>query len=258
MVSDYRSSLDVFGFVQFTADNHSYQINNHTANSVTNILKQFVKPFDSKYWADIKSKQLGVKPEELLSQWEFNAKLSQIKGTIIHSILENKLSATEFVYPEELVLSHFGYDPVQDLVQGIMPLVDKFIADIDGKMQPIASELIVGDSDYLVGGTIDQIFYNSKSTKLEIWDWKTNKQIKTAANYYHLAPIDHIPDSELDHYSLQLSLYKLILQKNTKLEFGDSYLVWFNEANTDYQIFRTKDYMAEAKLILSSLDKIST
>lgn len=253
MLNDYTTHLQVFEKVKFITEDHSYLINNSKAVSVTSILKKLVKAFDSDYWALVKSKDMGITPEELKSKWEFSAKLSQIKGTVTHSILESKLAGTEFIYPEELILNHFGYDPVQDLVQNMLPLIDKFTKDIDGKMVAIASELVVGDFDYMVGGTIDQIFYNHKSGKLEIWDWKTNKQIKTNSRYFHLPPIDHIADTELDHYSLQLSFYRLILEKNTNLEFGDNYIVWFNENNSDYQIFRTKDYRSEIKTILKSL-----
>jgi hypothetical protein len=254
MLTDYLSHLQVFDTIKFIAEDHSYLINDSRAVSVTSILKQLVKPFNTDYWAEIKAKDMGITSAELKSQWEFSAKLAKIKGTITHGVLENKLAGTEFNYPQDLILSHFGYDPVQDLVQNMLPQIDKFIQDIDGKMQAIASELVVGDRDYMIGGTVDQIFYNHKSEKLEIWDWKTNKQIKTSSRYYHLSPVEHIADTELDHYSLQLSFYKFILEKNTNLQFGDSYLVWFNENNTDYQIFRTKDYRQEVKQILSSVD----
>lgn len=250
MLNDYLEHLQIFENIKFIADDHTYLVDDIKARSVTSILKQLVKPFDSDHWAAIKSKGMGITPDELKSKWEFNAKLAQIKGTVAHGILESRLTGTEFIYPDELILNHFGYDPVQDLVQNMMPLIDKFTKDIDGKMLPIASELVVGDSEYKVGGTIDQIFYNHKSGKLEIWDWKTNKQIKTNSNYNHLPPIEHIADTELDHYSLQLSFYKLILEKNTQLEFGDSYIVWFNENNSNYQIFKTKDYQDEIKVIL--------
>lgn len=249
MFDNYSSHLQIFNNIKFIAKDHSYLINNMKAGSVTSILKRLVKPFDTDYWAEIKAKDMGMSSDELKSKWEFSARLAKIKGTVAHGVLENKLAGTEFVYPQDLILNNFGYDPVQDPIQKIMPQIDKFIQDIDGKMKPIVSELIIGDSDYMVGGTVDQIFYNHKSAKLEIWDWKTNKQIKTNSRYYHLSPIEHIADTEFDHYSLQLSFYKFILERNTNLRFGNSYLVWFNENNTNYQIFRTKDYHQEIEKI---------
>lgn len=250
-ISAYYSQINIFNDIDFDAAKHAYKIGGRAAKSVTETLKNLVKAFDSVYWAEKKAPELNLKPEEILKKWETTAKTSRIKGSLVHSYLEAIFKADKFSYPEDFILSEFGFDPVQDAFNSIVPQVDKFIMDINEKMYPVATEFIVGDLDALVCGTVDQIFYNKKSGKLEIWDWKTNKEIKTTSRYYHLAPISHIPDTELDHYSLQLSMYKEILEKNTKLKFGNSYLAWFNEANDDYQIFRAHDYQEEARLILS-------
>jgi ATP-dependent exoDNAse (exonuclease V) beta subunit len=253
LVETYKEQINVFNHIQFAMEDHIYHIDGKKAQSVTTILNNYVKPFEREYWANIKAKKLGISPSEILEQWEFGAKLSKVKGTLVHSFMESNLTASKFTYPEEAIMQAFGYDPIQDSFNQILPQAQKFIADIQDKMFPIASELIIGDSEYLVCGTIDQLFYNKKSGKLEIWDWKTNKAIKTISKYFHLAPLAHIPDTELDHYSLQLSLYKLILAKNTGLELGECYLTWFNETKPAYTVFRAKDYRAEAILILNSL-----
>lgn len=248
----YKKYLEKFENVKFNEKGHFYLVNGIKALSVTSILKKYVKPFERDYWARIKAEQAKISVEEMLKKWDFNSKLSQIKGTLIHQFIENALTKTNFTYPKEMIIESFGYDPIQDLFNQIIPTVKQFLLDIENKMLPVASEFIVGDADYLVGGTIDQIFFNKKSNKLEIWDWKTNKEIKTESRYFHLSPLDHIPDTELDHYSLQLSLYKLILEKNTGLEIGDCYLTWFNERSSKYNIYRIKNYKKEAALILNN------
>ena len=249
-ISAYYQQINIFNNIDFDADSHSYKVAGKTAKSVTETLKGLVKAFDSVYWAEKKALDLGITPDEILKKWEITAKTSKVKGTLVHSYIESIFKSNAFSYPEDFILNEFGFDPVQNAFNTILPQVDKFITDINEKMYAVATEFIIGDVDALVCGTIDQIFYNKKSGKLEIWDWKTNKEIKTISRYYHLAPISHIPDTELDHYSLQLSMYKEILEKNTKLEFGNSYLTWFNENNNDYQIFKTRDYKEEARLIL--------
>jgi len=249
-INHLRRQIDVFNTIEFTAIGHTYTINGNAARSVTELLNAYVKPFESEYWAKRKAAELNLEVEEILKRWEFNAKLSKTKGSLVHSFIESIFCAYDFDYPEHVILNEFGYDPIQDAFNQITLQVHKFMADIQDKMFPVATEFVIGDPEYLVCGTIDQLFYNQKSDKLEIWDWKTNKEIKTTSRYYHLAPLNHIPDTELDHYSLQLSLYKLILEKNTGLELGNSYLTWFNENTAQYQIFRTKDYSVEAQLIL--------
>lgn len=250
-IGAYYQQIDIFKNIDFDYTNHSYKISGKNALSVTETLKSFVRKFDSVYWAEKKSLELNVSPAEILKKWETNSKISKIKGTLIHSYIEAIFKNDEFIYPEDFIINEFGFDPVQDAFNTIIPQVDKFMTDITDKMYSVATEFIIGDMDALICGTVDQIFYNKKSDKLEIWDWKTNKEMKTISRYFHLPPLIHIPDTELDRYSLQLSLYKEILEKNTKIEFGNSYLAWFNENNNSYQIFKANDYKKEAKLILN-------
>ena len=249
----FKQQVEKFNHIKFIPDNHSYLINGKIAQSVTSILKKYVKPFDRDYWAEIKARQSGLDAEEILNKWEFTAKSSRIKGSLVHEYIEYNFTNQQFTYPEEFIRQVFGYDPIQTPFNQIVPVVEKFLADINNKMFPVASELIIGDADYLVCGTIDQLFYNKKSDKLEIWDWKTNKEIKLESRYFHLAPLQHIPDTELDHYSLQLSLYKLILELNTGIELGNSYITWFNESHPDYRIFMAKNYANEAQIILNAM-----
>ena len=51
-----------------------------------------------------------------------------------------------------------------------------------------------------------------------------------------------LDDCEYEIYSLQLNIYKKIVERNTNLKLGDSYLVWFNEENPNYEIIKCNDY----------------
>ena len=55
---------------------------------------------------------------------------------------------------------------------------------------------------------------------------------------------------ELNTYSLQLSFYKLIVERNTELELGDNYIVWFNENNETYKIMKCYDFRSEILKIM--------
>ena len=78
----------------------------------------------------------------------------------------------------------------------------------------------MGDKEWGITGMIDQLFYNEKSQKLEIWDWKTNKAIKENNKWQQFKePLSHLDVCELNTYSLQLSFYKLIVERNTELDF---------------------------------------
>ena len=63
-------------------------------------------------------------------------------------------------------------------------------------------------------------------------------------------PISHLDVCEINTYSLQLSLYKHIIEKNTNLNIGNCYLIWINESSDNYKIFTCKDLQAEIKLMI--------
>ncbi len=52
-----------------------------------------------------------------------------------------------------------------------------------GKLIPVKSELVVGDSELNLTGMIDQLFWNVKHECLQIWDWKTNNKINMKNNF---------------------------------------------------------------------------
>jgi ATP-dependent exoDNAse (exonuclease V) beta subunit len=121
-------------------------------------------------------------------------------------------------------------------------------------------ELVVGDDEYKIAGMVDCLFYNKKSNKLEIWDYKTNKEIKTSNNFGNkmLQPISHLDECEHNTYSLQLSLYKHIIEKNTNLEIGNCYLIWIHENNDNYKVIKCNDLHAEIKLMIEHYENIKS
>ena len=61
------------------------------------------------------------------------------------------------------------------------------------------------------------VYKNDEDGSLIIYDWKRAKQIVKTSNFNKYAItecIDHLPDTNFWHYSLQLNIYKFILEKN--------------------------------------------
>jgi ATP-dependent exoDNAse (exonuclease V) beta subunit len=118
-------------------------------------------------------------------------------------------------------------------------------------------EFVVADEDYGIAGMVDCLFYNKKSGMLEIYDYKTNKEIKLKSAYKEnfKSPISHLDVCEINTYSLQLHLYKHIIEKNTNLKIGNLYLVWINEVNDTYKVIPCKELQADLKLMLETIKK---
>ena len=81
------------------------------------------------------------------------------------------------------------------------------------------------------------VFYNTKNNTYEIYDWKRSKEIKKFNSFSNgNPPVEHLPDCNYWHYSLQLNTYKYMLEKNYGERVVGMYLVCLhpNNANKSY------------------------
>lgn len=237
--------FDRFRDIKYYDRDHSYLIDGHRGFGVTGFISKFKQPFDSEKIASKKSQELGIDKNLILDEWENAKHLGVDKGQLFHSYAENYLNNK--IYPN----THPTDEALISNMEILKEMFHRFVSDTANVLVPIKSELVVGDYESLLCGTIDQIYYNKKHDTLEIWDWKTNKKIAKENKYANFKePISHIDQSELNVYSLQLSCYKYIVEKTTKLKISECYLAWFNENNPKYKIFKCFDYTNEVKLML--------
>ena len=78
-----------------------------------------------------------------------------------------------------------------------------------------------------LSGSIDMIFENEDGN-LEIYDWKRSEEFKYEGYNEKTSPtpcLSHIQDSNFWHYSLQLNMYKTILEHKYGKKVTGLYLV---------------------------------
>lgn len=242
-----------FNDVTFFDVPHKYFLDGKELISVTTLIHKYQEDFKEDFWAEIKGRKHDLKPSQVKRAWRFINKKGTIKGSGIHDYAENKFLNKEFEYPLQKILNVFGFDPVLPEYLISKKHVDKFYDDVHGKLIPIKTEYVVYDRESLIGGMLDMLFYNVKVGEFQIWDWKTNKDFSREEKGRHLLEdLYMIEDCDLEVYSLQLSLYKYIIEKNTGIKLGKSYIVWFSHKNSTYEIIETKDRSAYAELIVNN------
>jgi hypothetical protein len=228
--------------------------------SVTTLIGEYKQPFDKDYWAEKKSIELGVNVNEILNDWKFKADFASQKGSIFHSFVENYLFNKIFPFPETQTIEHLG--SVENMlkckgqVNLLIELFKKFYDDSFGKLIPVRAELVVGDEELGVCGMVDQIFWNEKSQKLEIWDWKTNKEFKSDdhpnGKYKKLLhPFSHLWENHLNEYSIQVSLYRLMLEDEIGLETHGGFLCHIGPEGPA-KIYPTKDLRQHLRVYLQN------
>ena len=182
--------------------------------SVSTLCGQFKQPFDP-IAASIKcskkktSKWYGMKPEEIQWVWKKKADKSCVTGTWYHNVQEQEVLSQPFIeiYDTELPVVHpiFKDDvklaPEQQLTDGIYP--EHFCY--------LKTEGVCGQSDKVIV---------HKDT-LYVGDYKTNEELTTESyfNQYTgqhqmmLPPVQHLQDCKFENYSLQLSTYAYMIQR---------------------------------------------
>lgn len=204
-----------FNNVKYYDEPHKYYLNDgRECISVTTLIHKYVKEFDEDYWSEYKAKELNKTKDEIISNWRLINKIGTFKGTLIHNYGENLFQNKIFKYPESDIINEFGSDILKDEYLKTKNHVDDFYKDTKGKLIPIKQELIVYDEESLIAGMVDMVFYNVKANEYQIWDYKTNKKLTTENKYQNLLnPLFDLSESDINIYSLQLSLYKYIIEK---------------------------------------------
>lgn len=226
--------------------------------SVTKLIEEYSQEFDKEKWAIIKAEQLGISPEDVKEMWDLDNQKSKVKGTHLHAYMENKWQGKKYFYPVDKVIEQFGYDFLEPIWEKVIPMMDRYYEKTKDRLIPLGLELVVGDKDYDVCGSIDFLCYSIKLGCIVVLDYKTNKKISYEGfkGQTMKPPLNHLQDCNYIHYSLQLSIYNHIIEKHTGWKLSNKrYLLWFNENNDDVEIIECLDLTKEAIEILQKRKK---
>lgn len=197
---------------KFDPKAHKYTYKGDHFISVTQFISRFHKKFDSDYWSKKKAEEAGVEQDVILEQWKaLNERANEI-GTATHNWIENYFNGLHQNLPSDL---------------DIIDRINKFnliYATHLHKLTPVKFEQRIFSKRWRIAGMIDSLFLYKD--KLVMVDYKTNKKFETNNSYEKLLePFQEYDKCHLTEYSIQLSLYKLIL-KEIGLDVSVSYLLY--------------------------------
>ena len=223
-----------FDNIVVDTENHGYRIGDQNLISATTLVSRIKPDFDKDGVSKRVAERDGITQEEVLRQWDKKGEFGRDRGTRLHC------------YIEDLMVEKI--DPITRAVNDRIPAMDAFDKVWEKMSSKLKAKLkyqecVVGDSQYCVAGRVDAIFdldIKGKESS-HIFDWKTGKF--RVDNQYEklLPPFDDVDSCELNAYSIQLSLYRLIIEKNTDMKLSDSYLVHLRD-DGEYMMHRAKDF----------------
>ena len=102
--------------------------------------------------------------------------------------------------------------------------------------EPYRTEWLVFKEDIKLAGSIDMLYMKPDGT-IAIYDWKRAKEIKFENSFQNMvAPLDHLPDTNYWHYSLQLNIYRRILEELYDITVSELALVVLHPNNRQYKV----------------------
>lgn len=207
-----------FDKIIFNPEYHTYTLNGQKLTSATRYTSQFLKPFDSQGIAERVARKQGKLVTDVLNEWAEKANASRQLGNRVHAYIKNTICKLDPPSNDDPFLALNTKTPEETAF-------DELWQSLDPTIRVHAVEFVIGDQELGVAGTVDSLFYSPDTQKHHVWDWKTGKFDVDNPFENLLSPFDGWPASKLHIYSLQVSLYRLILERNTDLDMGDSYLV---------------------------------
>jgi hypothetical protein len=242
-----------FKDIRYVDSTHEYTLDGVKHTSVTTFIGEYKSKFDTENVAKKYALKHKLDVNKVIEDWDYMREFASMKGRTFHSFAENWYANKIFEYDVEDIKNKWGNSMILALEKMLVHF-KKFYSDSSKSLIPVKSEFIVYDSEYQIAGMVDQLFFNKKHNEYQIFDWKTNKDISFQSQYrdYFKHPISHLEECEFNTYSLQLSIYKHIIEKNTNIKIGKCYIVWINEMNDTYKLYECKNMNEEFQSMLKN------
>lgn len=236
-------------FVFFEEDHHYEYKGQRVDVSVTRLIEEYTNEFDSQMIAEKVAIKEGKSVQEVLDEWEYKNKFACEKGSTCHEFAQSLWSGKEWE-----MLEFDKSDNYNQAVSIINHHAIQFHKDWCDKLEHLADEYIIGSNEYDIASAIDHLFINKLTGGLVLVDYKTNSDIHKNEKYAKnmKIPLEHLKDTTLNHYAIQLSIYKYIVEKYTNLKIEDFFIVYMSENNENYEIIEVPYLKDEVELILEN------
>jgi hypothetical protein len=218
--------------IEFDPDPHIYTVNKNPSIKYTSVttwihshFSQFDadviidKMFNSQKWGP-GHKYWGMTRAQIKSGWDKNRDAASSAGTDMHYRIEcfhNMVSDTlkNATYTDFLNYYNCNYGTKKaNKHSREWQFFLNYVED-HPTYKPYRTEWMVYHEELQISGSIDMI-YELEDGSLAIYDWKRAREIVQTNTYKQFSTtncIRHLPDTNYWHYTLQLNIYKTILEE---------------------------------------------
>lgn len=249
-----RRILREFEDLEFYEDGHRYVLHGQSLSSVSSIGHRFIRePFDEQRQATNYAAKHGQTAEYWIQQWRQNSFRATTLGTKTHAYGES-LGYLRAGMPERICPAvQVQYMPQYGFLAPIHPKEEAVLKFMDE--MPASMHLVLNEAKAYSGknpnpdlnlkeqicGTFDMLYYcdgsDGQPQGFVLLDYKTNNSLSNQYNRRFgrmlKEPFAHLTEEDLSLYSIQLSLYALMLE-DIGIPVIDRRIVWLGAS--EYQI----------------------
>jgi len=249
--------------VTFDEPTHTYTIDGSSDGviSVTTLIHKHFPHFDpddviKKMRNSLKGlseKYKGMTDDEIKKSWNENGKQASERGTRLHKTIE--IFYNEYAKNENVLDFCLESGPAINTKEFQHFLT--FHNTIKHRLEPFRTEWSLFRKDLKLAGQLDMLYRLKKNpTKFALYDWKCVQEIKTEnrfeKGYNGLRHLDHC---NYFHYSIQLNIYKRILETLYDLHIVEMFLVLLHPDNYTYLLVEVKEMKREIDYIFKQRKK---
>lgn len=250
MKEKFLKELEIFQDFKFFEEDHHYEYKNQKVGiSVTKLIEQYCNEFDSQAIAEKVALKENRSVQDILSEWQHKNTIACLKGSKGHLYVQS-------LWNDKLYLKDVNDDvqAVKIPLNTIKEQANNFYEDFKDKFEHLADEFIIGSEEYDIASAVDHLFVNKLTEELVLVDYKTNSDIHKNERYAKKmkVPLDHLQDFTLNHYYIQLSIYKFLIEKYTNAKNSEMFIVYMSENIENYQIIEVPYLEKEVKKILEN------
>ena len=263
--------LKAFEDLEFYEEGHKYLLHGQEITlSVSGVGHRFIRePFNEKLQAARYAQKHGKTAEYWIKQWKCNSFRATTLGTKTHAYGES-LGYLRAGHPELICpMIRPQYNETYNYLAPIHPkeeAVLKFMDELPGSYHLVLNETKVYSGKNpdtnknlkeLICGTFDMLYYydgdgNPSKAGFMILDYKTNASLYSDYNRKFsktlLPPFSNMIEEDLSLYTIQLSLYALMLE-DIGISIIDRKIVWLTNEGT-YEVISVPDVSNKLRNVL--------
>jgi len=212
--------------ISFYEKTHTYYVDGSSEGivSVTTLIHQYFPKFDSdmilKKMKNKNEKYPNMNDYQIKKKWYDNATIASKNGTKMHKLIENYYNSIENEKSDEN-LTEFKY-------------FLNFHSSIKNRLEPFRTEWSIFDGELELAGQVDMIYKKEDGTYM-LYDWKRVKEIKKDNQFEKgLKKLSDLDNCNYNHYSLQLNIYKRLLETRYDIKVSEMFLVILHPDNENY------------------------